>query len=470
MINPSGILKKLKPLESVCRNGRFLYACLEGTSISFLVSEQLFQYLCTNNPSSMHLPEQFESEIKRTWSLGFGAPETLPEKKPQSIQEISLHLSHGCNLACTYCNVKQGTYGEKESFMDKQTAYAAIDFLARSGCGKLPTLVLYGGEPLMNWPVLEAAVHKMKKTFVESDIKVVTNGTLLNKERAVFLAQNDVFAIISIDGPKEIHDQNRPTTGNSPSHDRAVKGLEYLKKAGARFHVRGTWVPGNGNYEDILGYLAEIAGDRRLVTLGLCFEYVNTASEYNNSLKTLFDSAKKDIRYFPSVSFPYLERILRPGVAGPGTCGAGRDGFSITPRGGIYPCQISVSLKKYRAGDVYHGIDTSGQKRLEEFLSISSSKCRACWAQVYCSGPCPYAVPFPDDWPHCDTVKLQVREALAFCAATPPDTLLEFYHPSSMGRMPIKRYKQVLAIRDLLWKSNRHIKPLSICPQGGEAR
>ncbi len=464
--NPSGVLEKLKPIESVCRNSRLRYAFLYNTSISFLVSKPLFQYLYSHDPPSKHLIKQFEAEIRRIWSLGFGTLETLSKKKSESIQEISLHLTHGCNLACNYCNVQQGTYGEKESLMDKQTASAAIDFLSRSGCRKSPTLVLYGGEPLINWPVLEAAVHKMKKTFGESDIKVVTNGTLLNNERAVFFAKNDVFTIISIDGPKEIHDHNRPTTGNCSSYDKVVKGLEYLKKAGARFHVRGTWVPGTGNYETILGYLAEMVGDRRLVTLGLCFEYANTASEYNNSLKILFDSARKDIRLFPSVSFPYVDRILRPGIAGLDTCSAGRTGFSITPLGDIYPCQVSVSLKKYKAGDVYNGINKSGQKVLEDFLNISSSKCKTCWAQVYCSGPCPYAVPFPDDWPYCDTVKLQIREALAFCVETQPDTLLEFYHRSSTGSIPIRRYKQIFALRDLLWKSNHHIKPLSICPQG----
>ena len=471
---PSDILKKLQPLEAVGHNSRLRYAFLGGTSSSFLISELLFQHLSSQAPLPAKLQEQIEIEIKRIQSLGFGflgfgSSSTPPEKKTESFHEISLHLAHGCNLACTYCNVQQGTYGEKKSLMDEQTALAAIDFLAASissGGKERPTLALYGGEPLLNWPVLEAAVHKMKATFQKSDIKIVTNGTLLNQERAEFLAQNDIFTIISIDGPQEIHDHNRPTTGNNPSYNRALAGLEHLKKAGAEFHIRGTWVPGQGLYEEVLDYLAKIAGDRRLVTLALCFEAVDTAAEYDHSLKNLFKAAQKDIRLFPSVAFSYLDHILQPGLPSPGTCGAGSSGFSVTPSGEMYPCQVSVSLKKYRAGNVYHGLDEAGQKNLENFSNISDSRCQDCWARVYCPGPCPYAVPFAEDWSHCKTVKLQIRASLDFCAATPPATLLEHYGSSSPGPLLVKGHKRVLALRELLWKNNQHIKPLAICPSG----
>lgn len=458
---------------------RGYYARLSGTTQTFLVSAMLWDYLNHASIDENVASAQFQAEVARLENLGFAplphqfSKETVAART-DTIRELSLHLTHGCNLACTYCNVQQGTYGDAFSRMDVYTARAAIDFLltsAEADDASPLRLVLYGGEPLLNWPTLEAAVTMMRDAAPGSDITLVTNGTLLNAERTEFLAAHDVFAIISIDGPKAVQDHNRPLINGGSTYDQALNGLELLKKAGARFHVRGTWVPGKAAYEETLAHLIKIAGDYRRVTLGLCFEAAlgDKIADYNQSLTALFEAAKTDITRLPSVVFDVLNRILRPGLESRTGCGAGRDGVSVTPQGDIYPCQVSVSRKTYRLGNVHDGLSADGLKNQKQFLSISSAVCGTCWARAYCPGPCPYAVPIPDNWSFCQTMKHQIWEVFGFCGATPASDLLRIYMPPTLpsGKTMSSAPARGAALRDIVWAANQHIRPLAIGPHSG---
>ena len=76
------------------------------------------------------------------------------------LQSLVMNLTNQCNLSCTYCyefgEDKVATPEGKPKFMDMETAKASVDFLlAQSANRKSVHITFFGGETLMNFPLLE---------------------------------------------------------------------------------------------------------------------------------------------------------------------------------------------------------------------------------------------------------------------------------------------------------------------------
>jgi His-Xaa-Ser system radical SAM maturase HxsB len=76
-----------------------------------------------------------------------------------------------------------------------------------------------GGEPLLNMQAIMAVVDELKRTAHTKtvELRCVTNLTLLTNNILDYLINNNIAICVSLDGPEEIHNTNRPhkTGGNS---------------------------------------------------------------------------------------------------------------------------------------------------------------------------------------------------------------------------------------------------------------
>jgi radical SAM protein with 4Fe4S-binding SPASM domain len=439
-------------------------ALLSGTRSAFWVSDEVYQALADGSPLDAHALDLVGAEIQRLQGLGFWPRDPLTWELSERHMALSLHLAHECNLACPYCNVQQGTYGEPESRMSEATARAALDYLGTLSGDRSPRLVFYGGEPLLNWDVLTKVVAHAGGVLPSCAFEIITNGTLLDAERAAFLTAHQVFTVLSLDGPRDVHDRNRPMKTGGGSYGRTRRGLECLKQAGAGFHIRGTWVPGTADYERVYNHLVELAGDPSKVTVALEFEQSGSqgVATWNQRLYDQYFAARQEQASLPPGLAPFLDSVLRADLAPVARCEAGHAGFSVTPDGTLYPCQVSASLKQFPLGNVWDGIDEQGRQNLEVFLHPASPECDACWARDFCAGPCPYSTPVPHDWPYCRTIRLQVRQALEWAAETPLEKMAGF---GPQDEETARDSERAAALRDLLWKQNTHIRPLALYPQ-----
>ncbi|MDR1643962.1 MAG: 4Fe-4S cluster-binding domain-containing protein, partial [Clostridiales bacterium] len=66
---------------------------------------------------------------------------------------LTLNVSNMCNMACRYCYAEGGTYHSPKRLMSKETARLAVDFFMRQR-GKITDIKFFGGEPLLNVPVI----------------------------------------------------------------------------------------------------------------------------------------------------------------------------------------------------------------------------------------------------------------------------------------------------------------------------
>ena len=135
---------------------------------------------------------------KRRYLRGFMPPNNL-----------AIYLSNRCNLDCRYCYVAVNQ-GEPHYLCFGQIKDAVDRFLNMPSQAEKKISFL-GGEPLLRWGVLEESI-RYARNLAESSIiiQIFTNGTELSRERFDFLMEHDVEVTLSLDGPQEINDLNRP--------------------------------------------------------------------------------------------------------------------------------------------------------------------------------------------------------------------------------------------------------------------
>lgn len=135
----------------------------------------------------------------------FPYPIHLPKNLSSNLS-VSM-VAHDCNLRCGYCFADTGDFGGHRALMSKEVAQKAIEF-AIKGSKKRHNLELdlFGGEPLMNMPVVKFIVDYVRKREKETGknikLTLTTNGTLLTDEIVTYLNDNRVMLVLSLDGAK----------------------------------------------------------------------------------------------------------------------------------------------------------------------------------------------------------------------------------------------------------------------------
>ncbi len=152
--------------------------------------------------------------------------------KPAAPDHLAVYLSNRCNLGCPYCfvSVNQGP----PEVLDYERLRASVDFFLSSKVDSPDKKITFlGGEPFLNFPLLERVVRYAREQAGDGVVlQTFTNGTLLTRERLEFLTAFDVHTTISLDGDKATNDAQRPFY-NEPDRsvfDAVMSRLEGLPK------------------------------------------------------------------------------------------------------------------------------------------------------------------------------------------------------------------------------------------------
>lgn len=161
---------------------------------------------------------------------------------------LRLILDQRCNLQCTYCYGRQS----RSRAMTPEVASRAIAVwrdLADPGSPARSTIRLFGGEPMLKWPVMAHVLHELEDS--ESPVLLNTNGTLLRAEHLdAFGALNGrVRVALSCDGLAESHDTARRDRFGRGTFERVDAAAHLL--AAARIPLCINAVIGSHNYRDL---------------------------------------------------------------------------------------------------------------------------------------------------------------------------------------------------------------------------
>lgn len=172
---------------------------------------------------------------ERPEGLMFGADrDSIREEILHQRKHTILELTQQCNLRCRYCTFGGGfpdhrTHNSRT--MSEEVVFASIDSALKHG-DRLDEIVIgfYGGEPLLEWELLKKAVYYAEENASGKKIRysLTTNATLLNEEKARFLQRFGAYVLVSLDGPKFVHDQYRLFPGGEGSYEKTINGLRTL--------------------------------------------------------------------------------------------------------------------------------------------------------------------------------------------------------------------------------------------------
>lgn len=145
--------------------------------------------------------------------------------------DVTLVLTHRCNLACHYCYA--GRHLLKD--VDEKTLSAATGLLYADGA-KSAQLSFFGGEPFLAYRAMRRAITlaRFEAQAHQADLvlQCTTNGTVLDDEHVAFIKESGMHVTVSIDGIREAHELNRPKLGGQSSFDTTHRGLRRLLDAG----------------------------------------------------------------------------------------------------------------------------------------------------------------------------------------------------------------------------------------------
>ncbi len=148
-----------------------------------------------------------------------------------------------CNLNCTYCYYleKKNLYQHVSDFkMSEQVLEKLTREYIESQNVPVITFVWQGGEPtLLGLDYYKRALEIQNKYAGDKRIENVfqTNGTLLDDEWCRFFHEHNFLIGVSIDGPKELHDNFRKTRSKKGSWDKVMRGIELCKKHKVEFNT-----------------------------------------------------------------------------------------------------------------------------------------------------------------------------------------------------------------------------------------
>ena len=167
------------------------------------------------------------------------------ERSKYNMVSTTLHVitTYKCNLGCIYCYEGKGELEHKS--MDKKTAECAVQFIktfTENNNSKSLGIELFGGEPLLNMPINLLVVKELSTWCEENDtyfsVNAITNGTLSTEENVEQLAQYKSSFLVTVDGPKEIHDKRRLYKNGKGTFDDIMEGLYRVRDAGLGIMVR----------------------------------------------------------------------------------------------------------------------------------------------------------------------------------------------------------------------------------------
>lgn len=144
-----------------------------------------------------------------------------------------------CNLGCRYCYYleKEELYSAKDpARMPDELLEAYIAQHIRACPDPVIRFSWHGGEPTVLGLKYFRRIVEIQKKYRQPNKRIAngiqTNGTLLTEEWCRFLAEEGFSVGLSLDGPREMHDQFRLTKSGRSTHQQALRGYHLLRRHG----------------------------------------------------------------------------------------------------------------------------------------------------------------------------------------------------------------------------------------------
>ena len=137
-----------------------------------------------------------------------------------------------CDHSCRYCQVSRKNSDKSVFDMSRETAKRAVEATFKSP-SKYIKIEFQGGEPLLNFPLVQFIItearHINEEERRELSFVICSNLALLDDEILRACSAPDIYFSTSLDGPPDLHNENRPRRGGD-SWQKAIDGLRRVRE------------------------------------------------------------------------------------------------------------------------------------------------------------------------------------------------------------------------------------------------
>lgn len=340
-------------------------------------------------------------------------PDPVPHGELLS-SSICLLTTNDCNLGCAYCFA--GAQPGRSGPMTWEIAKAGVDtgirnallHRLRTGFGKLELRFFGGGEPTLYWTlyrdIVEYARITTRAVGIAVFISTITNGQI-DEEHHQWFRDNVDEVTVSMDGPPDIQNNQRPTCHGDSSFDKSWKFLTRMDSLGMNIYAIRVTVT------------AETV--TRMPEIALYF-WQHLSKAYPLQFEPVYFSEVGRRNCGMPRALEFVEQLRRVDELGRSRHSAGRRhapvgsatkplriratcfcdslearSLFITPDGYLSLCAEISSASDVRAAEYFVGsydpqigrfhVTESGRERIR---SGPPSRCGSCFAQFYCQGGC----------------------------------------------------------------------------------
>jgi len=325
-------------------------------------------------------------------------------------------VTGACNLGCEYCHADAQIRSPNQDRFSQGTISRLVDFIL-DAAGDRATVEFQGGEPLLAFDSIRRIIEEFKTRleFEPGQIRFTlsSNLTTLNNEKIRYLTNNLVQIVASIDGPPDIHDEQRPYASGKGSYRTTSRAFDRAKDAGAKMGIIAVATRhSQGNAEaivdevidrsvqDVCINMPEQSGraleKEQWKKIGLspeqCFELWRDAVEYI-ATQQKSDQAPINEKFLQLILYKLFMPESPNFTDWRSPCGATIGQISFDHEGNIYPCDEARGDKNLLLGNVNEDsyADVIRNELTQEIIGSSlleNGICDACVYKPFC-GVCP---------------------------------------------------------------------------------
>ncbi len=324
------------------------------------------------------------------------------------VRALQLVTSNTCNFRCEYCIIDDAYNSKERSEYQHSPSNQQMGFeVAKMSVEKLIALMrkngnnylnieFFGGEPLMNWPVIKSVLKTFKNSKDEVGIlySITTNGSLITEKMAEIFKKYGVTVVISFDSPKNTE---RISADGKNSIELIERSLEILKQN--KNCVTFNSVISKETINDFDGRgLVDFAKYYNICMIGLILDLDLDFYRDNARKKRILEILWDTYVYAETHGMPivgYWHQIFNQIIgkqainlfSGYKTCPATGCKLSVEPAGHVFICKCCSGY----LGHVSNIHDILSSDRYKEYAMRAyrnAPECEGCEIEGFCSGVC----------------------------------------------------------------------------------
>jgi uncharacterized protein len=159
-------------------------------------------------------------------------------RPPVPLSQFVLKIHSRCDLSCDHCyvyeSVDQSWRGRPLTMPDaviSRTAQRIAEHAASHGLDAVQ-VILHGGEPLLaGRQGLRRIITELQdalRNICRLDLRIHTNGVILDEQFCELFAEHGVLVGVSIDGDRVANDRHRRYADGRSSYDKVIRAIELL--------------------------------------------------------------------------------------------------------------------------------------------------------------------------------------------------------------------------------------------------